>query len=151
MANPAAINPNLGEILADDLKVWRAFAYPSYRKRRPAPQPHEARYFAYLLDEEDENDGLSVGLTPRDAVKGLNENHGYCSILVGVVHGLPHGLQVRQDPHDPGHAFICNLPLRSISEIAEAKAIFIARELARLSADVCCEPYHPNGQCAELP
>jgi hypothetical protein len=140
----AAVNQNLGELLADDLKVWRAFAYPSYRRRKANP-PHEARYFAYLVDEEDANDGLSVGLTPRDAVKGLNDNSGYCSILVGTVHGLPHGLHVRQDVNDPGHAFICNLPLRSISEITEARAIFIARELARLSQDVYCERYRPNG------
>ena len=139
----AAVNQNLGELLADDLKVWRAFAYPSYRRGK------KVRYFAYLLDEEDANDGLSVGLTPRDAVKGLNDNSGYCSILVGAIHGLPHGLQVKRDANDPGHAFICNLPLRSISEIMEAKAIFIARELARLSNDVCCDPYHPNG-CPEI-
>lgn len=143
MAIPA-VNPNLGEILADDVKVWRAFAYPSYRRRKGTP-PHEARYFAYLLDDDDAGDGLSVGLTPRDAVKGLNDNSGYCSILVGTVHGLPHGLQVRGDPNDPGHAFICNLPLKTISEIEEARAIFIARELARLSGDVCCDKYRPNG------
>jgi hypothetical protein len=140
----AAVNQNLGELLANDLKVWRAFAYPSYRREKANP-PHQARYYAYLLGEDDVDDGLSVGLTPRDAVKGLNDNCGYCSLLVGTIHGLPHGLQVRQDVNDPGHAFICNLPLRTISEITEARALYIAKELARLSQDVYCERYRPNG------
>lgn len=143
MATPA-VNPNLGEILADEQNIFRAFAYPSYRRRKSQP-PHEVRYFAYLLGEDDQEDGLSVGLTPRDAVKGLAENHGYCSISVGIIHNLPFGLEVRADVTDPNHAFICKLPLKSISEQLEAQAIYIARELARNSIGLCCDSYRPNG------
>jgi hypothetical protein len=142
MATPP-VNPKLGERLADGQEVYRAFAYQSYRRRKGAP-PHEVRHFAYLLGEDDVEDGLSVGLTPRDAVKGLVGNFGYCSISVGVVHSFE-GLEVRADITDPNHAFICNLPLRTISDLSESKAIFLARELARKSICITCDPYIPNG------
>ena len=140
---PAA-NPNLGEVLANGLTVYRAFAYSSYRRRKGAP-PHEVRYFAYLLGEDDLEDGLSVGLTPRDAVKHLDRNEGYCSISVGTIHGLEFGLEVRMDANDDKHAFICNLPNKYISEQTEAQAIFVARQLAKNSVCVTCDPYRPNG------
>lgn len=145
MATPAA-NPNLGDVLGDGQEIFRAFAEKGHRKRRKTP-PHEVRYFAYLLREEDVADGLSVGLRPSDAVKHLAENFGYCSISTGVVHFLPYGLVVRLDAADPNHGFICNLPLMSISDQSRELAVLIARELARKSICVTCDPYKPNG-CA---
>jgi|ERR1017187_229811 hypothetical protein len=135
----AANNPKLGARLADEQEVYRAFAYKNYRKRKNPP-PHEVRYFSYLLGEDDVDDGLSIGLSPNAAVKGLTENFGYCSISVGVIHGLPHGLEVRLDATDPEHAFICNLPLMTISDQSRDKAVYIARELARRSNCITCDP-----------
>ena len=148
MATSAA-NPQHGARLADEQEIYRAFAYQSYRRRKAVP-PHEVRYFAYLLSEDDIEDGLSVGLTPRDAVKNLAQNFGYCSISVGIIHGAGFGLEVRFDANDDKHAFICNLPIRSISEQTEARAIFVARELARRSVGVSCDPYKPNGCAAAM-
>lgn len=149
MANQAAANPSLGERIADEREIFRAFAEKNFRKRKNPP-PHEVRYFAYLLREDDLADGLSVGLTPRDAVKHLDRNEGYCSISVGVIHSLGFGLEVRIDVNDDNHAFICNLPIRTISEQTDAMAISIARELARRSLVITCDPYNPNG-CAVPP
>jgi hypothetical protein len=145
MAIPAAPYPKLGNRVADGQEIFRAFANKNFRKRKNQP-PHEVRYFAYLLREDDRDDGLSVGLTPTDAVKDLAENFGYCSISVGVIHALPFDLEVRLDAADQNHAFICNLPLRTISDQAAAQAIFIARELARRSNCTTCDPYRPSGQ-----
>jgi hypothetical protein len=89
-------------------------------------------------------DGLSVGLTPEAAVKYLDTNEGYCSISVGIIHALPYGLEVRIDKSDPDHAYICNLPLMTTSDIHREKAILIARELARKSIGITCEPYRPS-------
>jgi hypothetical protein len=150
MANPAAANPKLGDIVADGQEVFRAFAYKSYRKRKNPP-PHEVRYFAYLLGEDDIDDGLSVGLSPMAAVKGLAENFGYCSISAGVIHGLSYGLEVRIDATDQDHAFICKLPLRTISDTAWEQAVLIAGELARKSNCITCDPYKPNGCTPSIP
>lgn len=149
MANQAAANPRLGDKIADEREIFRAFAEKNFRKRKNPP-PHEVRYFAYLLREDDLADGLSVGLTPRDAIKHLERNYGYCSISVGIIHGLGFDLEVRVDANDDNHAFICNLPIRTISEQTEARAISIARELARRSLAITCDPYDPNG-CAAQP
>jgi hypothetical protein len=146
MANQAVANPQLGGRVEDGRDIFRAFAEKNFRRRRSQP-PHEVRYFAYLLREEDITDGLSVGLTPRGAVKYLDYNYGYCSITVGVIHALEFGLEVRMDANDDTHAYICNLPIRTISEQTEARAIYIARELARRSIGITCDPYKPNG-CA---
>ncbi len=126
--------------------MFRAFAYQSYRKSKK----REVRYFAYLIGEDDIADGLSVGLTPKAAVKGLAENFGYCSISAGTVHALPFNLEVRVDVDDQNHAFICNLPLMTISDQSRDQAIFIARELARRSTCVTCNPYKPNGETANM-
>lgn len=132
---------NLGNILADDVVVFRAFAEKKHRDRNK----NEVRYFAYLLRGIDVQDGLSVGLTADAAIKHLQSNEGYCQILVGLIHGLPFELKVRIDPNDPNHAFICNLPLLTISDEARERARFIGGELARRSVVVTCDPYIPGG------
>jgi hypothetical protein len=79
MADPPA---NLGVLLNDDIVIYRAFAEKSYRYR----DKNRVKYCAYLLRDIDVNDGLSVGLSPAAAVRGLLSNEGYCHISVGVVH-----------------------------------------------------------------
>ena len=121
---------NLGNRLDDNLEVFRAFAEKSFRHRNK----NEVRYFAYLLREEDVANGLSVGLTPEAAVRHLDTNEGYCRIAVRDIHSLPYGLEVRADPEDPQHAFICNLPLQTISNDS--------REQARLDCGPSGEKIH---------
>jgi hypothetical protein len=130
---------NIGDILEDNVRVFRAFAEKSFRSRTK----NRVRYFAYLLRDEDVRDGLSVGLSPDSAVKYLKTNEGYCQIMVGAIHGLNFDLQVRRDATDPDHAFICNLPLQTISDEERQKAAFIANRLADQSQIVTCDPYVP--------
>jgi hypothetical protein len=131
---------NVGDRLGDDVEVFRAFADKSFRNRKR----NKVRSGAYQL-REDEADGLSVGLTPKDAVKYLQINYGYCSILVGSVHALPYNLEVRVDKRDPNHAFICNLPLLTFSDRCREDATLIGGELARRSKVITCDTYIPNG------
>jgi hypothetical protein len=130
---------NLGGVLADDIVVFRAFAEKSYRRRKSG----QVRYLAYLLRESDIQDGLSVGLSPEAAVKYLRSNQGYCQILVGDIHALDGNLEVRFDLADEHHAFICNLPLMTISDYYRDQATAVANELARKSRLITCDPYVP--------
>ena len=132
---------NVGEVLSDDVIIYRAFSDKSYRHRGR----NKVRSGAYLLREDEVQDGLSVGLTPKDAVKYLEKNFGYCSITVGTVHALPYDLKVRVDTTDSGHAFICNLPLVTYSNRNREDAMLIAGELARKSKVETCDQYVPNG------
>jgi hypothetical protein len=129
----------VGEILDHGIRVFRAFAEKSFRDRKK----NKVRYFAYLLREEDARDGLSVGASPDTAVKYLQTNQGYCQIMVGAIHGLNLGLEVRTDVSDRDHAFICNLPLMTISDEERKRAVFIANRLAEQSQIVTCDPYVP--------
>jgi hypothetical protein len=137
MADPPA---NLGVLLNDDVLIYRAFAEKSYRDRNK----NIVRYFSYLLRDVDVADGLSVGLSPAAAIRDLLSNEGYCQILVGEIHRLPFGLQVRIDVNDANHAYICNLPLMTTSNEARERARFIGGELARKSIVVTCDPYNPE-------
>jgi hypothetical protein len=130
----------LGEPVNDDVELFRAFAEKNFRERKAKP-PHVVRYWAYLLREEDAADGLSVGLTPKASVKHLSRNYGYCSIQREAITSLPDGLCVRLDTSDSEHAFICNLPLRTISDDSLNEAMRIAKELARKSQVVTCDPF----------
>jgi hypothetical protein len=139
--------PRVDGRLNDNVLVFRAFAEKSYRDRNK----NVVRYFAYLLRDIDANDGLSVGLSPAGAVRYLESNEGYCQILVGQIHELPFGLEVRADGSDPDHAFICNMPLMTASDDARASARHIGGELARRSTLVTCDPYIPPPQSVPLP
>lgn len=132
----------LGEPVGGDVELFRAFAEKNFRERKATP-PHVVRYWAYLLREEDEADGLSVGITPKASVKHLSRNYGYGSIRCGEVTSLPYGLCVRLDTSDTEHAFICNLPLRTVSDDCLDAAMRIAKELARKSKVITCDPFHP--------
>lgn len=140
----AAANVNLGDLLENNVDIFRAFADKSFRVRKENP-PHKVRSGAFVLREEDADDGLSVGITPRAAVAYLDRNFGYCSILVEQVRELPYGLDVRLDPADPNHAYIINLPLMTISDEYRERAMLIAGELARKANCITCDPYVPNG------
>jgi hypothetical protein len=139
MSVPAS--SNVGEPLGNDVIIYRAFSDKSYRHRKR----NKVRSGAYLIREDEIADGLSVGLTPKDAVKYLKTNYGYCSISVGAVHALPYNLKVRADNIDPGHAFICNLPLVTSSDRHREEAMFVAGELARKSKIETCDTFIPNG------
>ncbi len=133
----------LGERIDDDIELFRAFAEKNFRERKTPPLPHIVRYWAYLLREDDAADGLSVGITPKASVKFLSRNHGYGSIRVPAITSLPDSLSVRRDASDPEHAFICNLPLLTISDQTRASAMRIAKELARRSIAVTCDQFFP--------
>src|SRR5712692_3672838 len=107
-----ATNAHIGELLGNEKIVFRAFAEKSFRDRNR----NKVRAGAYLLRDVDMHDGLSVGLSPDAAVKHLQTNEGYCQISTEAIHTLPYDLQVRIDLEDPNHAFICNLPLMTISD-----------------------------------
>ncbi len=137
-----AENPRLGSRLAGELTIYRGFPDKGFRKRKSQP-PHKVEHFAYLLREEDLQNGLSLGITPGDAVRHLvGGNFGYCAISVAEIDAL--GLEVREDADDPTHVYICNLPYQKDSNEARDKATRIAKALARASHDVHCDPYNPN-------
>lgn len=127
----------LGDLLDGSVQIFRAFAGKNYRDRKK----NQVRYFAYLLRESDVVDGLSVGLTPAAAVRYLETNEGYCRISVAEIYALPYGLEVRIDLDDSEHAFICNLPLQTISDQSRENARLISGELARKSEVITCDPY----------
>jgi|SRR5271155_555903 len=143
MATTSRVPSQLGERIDEDIDLFRAFAEKNFRERKTTP-PHIVRYWAYLLRDEDAADGLSVGRTPKAAVKFLSRNYGYGSIQLREITSLSNdGLHVRLDASDPEHAFICNLPLLTISDEHRDAAMRIARELARRSKVVTCNPFFP--------
>ncbi|MGA9209791.1 MAG: hypothetical protein WB347_18455, partial [Terriglobales bacterium] len=86
------VPPNLGELVSGDTEVFRAFADKSFRDRKKK----KVRYGAYLLRDEDVQDGLSLGLTPEASVRYLARNYGYCSIFVRDIVSIDN-LEVRLD------------------------------------------------------
>jgi len=132
----------VGEALGSRVILYRAFSDKSHRSRKK----NKVRAGAYLMREDEQDDGLSVGLTPKDAVKHLVTNYGYCSIPVYAVRELPYNLEVKADRTDPGHAFICNLPYLIFSDRSREDASLVAGELARKSKVESCDPYIPNGE-----
>jgi hypothetical protein len=127
----------LGDIIADDIIVFRAFAYEGFRKRKS----NKVRAKAFERSCKKHPDGLSLGLTPQACVMGLSENHGYCRILVGEIHSLNHGVQVRVDEETEGHVLICNMPCTDGTDQERELGTWMSAELARLAKPVTCEPY----------
>jgi len=136
MGTPPA---NLGPLLDERDFVFRAFALDGFRDRKA----NRVRPRAYYRSS-DHSDGLSVGLTPRDAVNQLHKNHGYCRLGVGPVHQLPHGLEVRIDTQLAGHALIHNVPAIDGTDEERLQATRIAGDLARLSEVMTCDHYQPG-------
>lgn len=138
---------NLGGLVEDDVSVFRAFALDGYRKK------NKVRPRAYFRSK-DHDDGISVGLTPEDAVARLETNFGYCRLPVGEVHNLPHGLQIRKDLEIAGHAVICNVPCIDGTDEERELAELIAGQLARLSVVITTECFKPEvaiGEAVPLP
>jgi hypothetical protein len=115
--------------------VLARFAEKRHRDRKK----HQVKYFAFLLRDIDAADGLSVGLSLQSSVKHLVSNEGCCRLSVRAVHELPYGLQVRKDPTDGDHAFICNLPLMTISDDQGESSRLVAGELARRAEIITCD------------
>jgi len=129
--------PLLGEPLADDLIIYRAFAAKGFRER-----PSKVRAKAYLR-WIDHTDGLSMGRTPLAAVAGLEVNYGYCSISVGEIHRLPYNIKARPELDNPDHILLCNIPEFMESDRERGLAQEIAGRLARISKVETCDHYPP--------
>jgi hypothetical protein len=134
MGTPAV---SIGDLLADDNDVYRAFALDGHRRNGKI----RARAF---YRESQHTDGLSVGLSATAAVAHLTTNHGYCSLRVQKVHALPESLQVRSDPQEAGHGLIHNVPCIDSPDDSERKAAeLVAGKLARCAVLVTDKPYIP--------
>jgi hypothetical protein len=132
---PAGAQAALGALLQDKLEVFRACSSPNFLD----PTKTGFRDRAYLRRAKD-TDGLSVGMTPEDAVRNLNKNHGVGAVYVFAINLLRRQLEVRYDPEEAGHALIHGLPF---VEIDRALAEDIGWELARISRVVYCESFTP--------
>jgi len=134
---------NLGELVDDDADVYRAFSLNGHRKN----QKVRAGCF---YRRSDHHDGISVGLTPENAVADLDTNYGYCKLSVGRVHALPYQLRIRVDPQFAGHALIHNVPcIDSPNDDERKEASLIAGELARVAELVTNEPFYPQREGPE--
>jgi hypothetical protein len=128
----------LGELVARDTEVFRACSSKNFLSSTKT----EISDRAYLRRRKDD-DGLSLGLTPEDAVSHLDRNFGVIGALAGAIQDLPsRNLAVRHDPEFPGHALLLGLPY---VEENETLATDVAWELKRLSRIVYKAPYYPVG------
>jgi len=131
--------PRLGDTLADDVVVYRAFAVKGYRERHPK----RVRAMAYYRPP-DHADGISLGDSPSSAVAHLSRNFGFCSVTVGRIHGLPYGLKVCPDLDDPGHILLCGVPCLIANDDERGRASEIANALAKISTVESLEHYPPQ-------
>jgi hypothetical protein len=94
-------------------------------------------YKAYLLRPATNNfpleTDLSVGLTPRDAIRDMHEQHGVAELSVSRVHALPHGLRVMSDPEDATKARLFGLPVYSVATEQIGLRMNVATDLAAIS------------------
>jgi len=139
--------PRLGEPLADEETVYRAFSAEGYRKRGSGSGKVRPKAFSRPIDHVD---GISVARTPEEAVSGLERNFGYCSINVGQIHRLPYGIEVRPDLDDPGHLLLCNIPAINGTDSEREMATVIAGVLSRLAVCESCDHF-PSKKSEDLP
>jgi hypothetical protein len=138
--------PRLGDPLADDDIIFRAFSAKGFRERSK-----KVRAGAYYRSKDHE-DGLSLGKTPESAVAGLGINYGYCSISVGFIHSLRYGLKVKPDLDNPGHLVLCGLPcIDSESDEERGIASEIAGKLAKNSELKTSDHYPPKETAGSAP
>ncbi|MFZ0309365.1 MAG: hypothetical protein WAL89_14430 [Candidatus Sulfotelmatobacter sp.] len=136
--------PNvLGELLARDREVFRACTTRNFLNN-PRTEIRDRAYYRKPKD----TDGLSLGVTPYDAVHDL-ENWGVIGAPVDRIQDLPtRGLEVRADIELPGHALIHGLPYKHENEkLAED----IAWELVKISRIVYNDSYYPPGHRLHVP
>jgi hypothetical protein len=124
-----ATSAGIGELVPDGTIIYRGCS----RKNFLTPAKDAVQPEAFQKDGLNHTDGLSLALTRQDSVKGLNKNHGVIAILVGDIHALNRGLEVRFDTTFPNHVLIRNLPcMDRPDERADAEAR--ASELALLAS-----------------
>jgi hypothetical protein len=94
--------PSLGALVPDGSEVFRALSNKNNLRNKTL---RETTYFRRAKD----TDGLSVGLTPTDAIRHVRA-FGIAALPVAGVRALNRGLEVRTDSTEAGHALILNLP-----------------------------------------
>jgi hypothetical protein len=130
----------LGETVAQE-SIFRAYSEKGHRDRKSQGCASKPRAF---YREQDDIDGISVGLSPDDAVNRLNTNFGYASLSVQAVIGIPGaGLEVRLTPVLPGHAAICNVPFINGNDEERERARLLAGQLARISICATADSHQP--------
>lgn len=131
------------EQLPDDTIVYRAASASRYLtddKQHAAPQAFHRR--------PSDEDGLSFGLTPEDAVRGLTKWHGIIRLTVGAIRalrlrdGADKELIVVSDR--PGHAIIPNIPFHDEDDLPQlAEADTWAEKLAEIGGELRPEDQIP--------
>jgi hypothetical protein len=97
----------IGDLVPNDTIVFRGCS----RKNFLTPAKDAATPEAFQKKGTNHKDGLSLALTLIGSVKPLKKgNFGAISILVGDIHGLNRGLEVRFDLQEDGHVLLRNMP-----------------------------------------
>ncbi len=138
MAAPHA----LAELVAREAEVFRACTCKNFLNNTR----NEIRDRAFLRRRRD-TDGLSLGVTPENAVRDL-ENFGVIGVFAGAIQDLPRNLEVRHDPELAGHALIHGLPYVDENETLASD---IAWELVKISRIVYNTSYYPLGHPRHQP
>ena len=129
--------------LTDGTIIYRAASASRYLtddKQRAAPQAFHRR--------PSDEDGLSFGLTPEDAVRGLTKWHGIIRLTVGAIRAL----RLKDDDDKelivvndrPGHVIIPNIPFHDEDDLPQlAEADTWAEKLADISGELRPEDQIP--------
>jgi hypothetical protein len=116
----------IGDLVPGDTVIFRACTKKNFlTSSKDAVQPE-----AFQKQGTNQKDGLSLALTPVDAVRRLNRNHGVIRIRVQDIHDLGRGLEVRFDTQLPNHVLIRNMACMDRSPEERANAEATATELA---------------------
>jgi hypothetical protein len=122
MSRESSPDQDAHERLTDDTPIYRAASASRYLtddRQHAAPQAFHRR--------PSDDDGLSFGLTPEDAVSGLTKWHGIIRLTVGAIRALR--LKDGDDKelivvNDHGHVVIPNIPFHDetdFTQLAEAE------------------------------
>jgi hypothetical protein len=116
----------IGEIVPDDRIIYRACSRSNFL----TASKDAVREIAFQKDGRNHRDGLSFALTPIESIRHLEKNHGIIRIVVGDIHQLGRGLEVRFDAADPLHVLIRNLPCMDRTPEEKELALAVSAELA---------------------
>jgi hypothetical protein len=116
----------IGDIVPGDRLIFRACTKRNFL----TPAKDSVQPEAFYKQGTNQTDGLSLALTPVEAVRRLNKNHGVIRIRVQDIHDLNRGLEVRFDTQEPNHVLIRNLACMDRSPEERALAEATATELA---------------------